>query len=55
MKNLNIEALNKELQDKTPQEIIAWALSIAKTRWLQQILDLMKLQYYIHVHKLIRI
>lgn len=30
MKNLNIEALNKELQDKTPQEIIAWALSIAK-------------------------
>ena len=30
MKNLNIEALNLELQNKTPQEIIAWALSVAK-------------------------
>ena len=30
MKNLNIEDLNKELKDKTPQQIIEWALSIAK-------------------------
>ena len=30
MKNLNIEALNKELQDKTPHQIIEWTLSIAK-------------------------
>lgn len=30
MNNLNIEALNKELQDKTPQQIITWAISIAK-------------------------
>lgn len=30
MKDLNIEKLNKELQDKTPEQIISWALSIAK-------------------------
>lgn len=30
MKNLNVDAINKELEDKTPQEIIAWALSLAK-------------------------
>ena len=30
MKNLNIEKINNELQDKSPAEIIAWALSIAK-------------------------
>lgn len=31
MKNLNIEQINKDLQDKSPTEIIAWALSIAKS------------------------
>ena len=31
MKNLNIEQINKDLQDKSPDEIIAWALSIAKS------------------------
>ncbi len=30
MKNLNIEQLNKDLKDKSPAEIIVWALSIAK-------------------------
>jgi phosphoadenosine phosphosulfate reductase len=30
MKNLNIEQINKDLQDKSPAEIIAWALSIAE-------------------------
>jgi len=30
MKHLNIEKINIELQDKTPFEIISWALSIAK-------------------------
>jgi len=30
MKNLNIAELNKELKDKSPQEIISWALDIAK-------------------------
>ncbi|NOR28939.1 MAG: phosphoadenosine phosphosulfate reductase family protein [Lutibacter sp.] len=30
MENLNIEALNKELKDKSPSQIIAWALGIAK-------------------------
>ncbi|AMC10890.1 phosphoadenylylsulfate reductase [Lutibacter profundi] len=30
MKDLNIEKLNKELQDRTPEQIISWALSIAK-------------------------
>ncbi|WP_456376361.1 phosphoadenosine phosphosulfate reductase domain-containing protein [Lutibacter sp.] len=30
MKNLNIEEINKELQNKSPNQIIAWALSIAK-------------------------
>ncbi|MFK5959102.1 MAG: phosphoadenosine phosphosulfate reductase family protein [Lutibacter sp.] len=30
MKNLNIEQLNKDLQGKSPAEIISWALSIAK-------------------------
>ncbi len=30
MKNLNIEQINKDLQDKTPKQIIEWALSIAK-------------------------
>jgi len=30
MKNLNIAELNKELKDKSPQEIISWALGIAK-------------------------
>jgi len=30
MENLNIEALNIELKDKSPTQIIAWALSIAK-------------------------
>ena len=28
--NINIKELNKELQHKTPEQIIAWALSIAK-------------------------
>ena len=31
MKNLNIAQINKDLQDKLPSEIIAWALSIAKS------------------------
>jgi len=31
MKNLNIAQINKDLQDKSPSEIIAWALSIAKS------------------------
>jgi len=30
MKNLNIEQINKDLQDKSPAEIIAWAMSVAK-------------------------
>ncbi|WP_245949280.1 phosphoadenosine phosphosulfate reductase domain-containing protein [Lutibacter citreus] len=30
MRNLDIEQINKDLQDKSPQEIIAWAISIAK-------------------------
>ena len=30
MENLNIEGLNKELKDKSPSQIIAWALGIAK-------------------------
>ena len=30
MKNFNIEQINKELQYKSPTEIIAWALSIAE-------------------------
>ena len=30
MENLNIKAINIELKDKTPQEIIAWVLNIAK-------------------------
>jgi len=30
MKNLNIEEINRELQHKTPNQIIGWALSIAK-------------------------
>lgn len=30
MKNLNIEQLNQELADKSPEEIIQWALSIAE-------------------------
>jgi len=30
MKNLNLEQINKELQDKSPEQIIEWALSIAK-------------------------
>lgn len=30
MKNLNLEQINKELQDKSPEQIIAWALGIAK-------------------------
>jgi len=30
MKDLNIEKLNKNLRDKSPEQIIAWALSIAK-------------------------
>ena len=32
MKNLNIEALNKELRDKTPDEIIDWALTLTNER-----------------------
>ncbi len=31
MKNLNINQINKDLQDKSPAEIVAWALSIAKS------------------------
>lgn len=31
MKNLNIEQINKDLQDKSPKEIISWALKIAKS------------------------
>ncbi|WP_372792846.1 phosphoadenosine phosphosulfate reductase family protein [Lutibacter sp.] len=31
MKNLNIDQINKDLQDKSPVEIVAWALSIAKS------------------------
>lgn len=31
MKNLNIEQINKDLQDKSPVEIIAWAISVAKS------------------------
>ena len=30
MKNLNIEQLNSELKEKSPKEIIAWALSLDK-------------------------
>jgi len=30
--NLNLEALNKELKNKTPDEIIEWALSISEKR-----------------------
>jgi len=30
MKNLNLEQLNKELQNKSPEQIIAWAIGIAK-------------------------
>lgn len=30
MTNLNIEQINKELKSKSPAEIIAWALSVAK-------------------------
>ena len=29
MKNLDLEQLNKELEQKSPEEIIAWALSLA--------------------------
>ena len=32
MKHLNIEALNKELRDKTPDEIIDWALTLTDKR-----------------------
>ena len=32
MKHLNIEALNKELRDKTPDEIIDWALTLTDQR-----------------------
>lgn len=31
MKNLNIEQINKDLQDKSPKEIISWSLKIAKS------------------------
>jgi phosphoadenosine phosphosulfate reductase len=31
MKNLNIEQINKDLQDKSPKEIISWALKIAQS------------------------
>ena len=31
MKNLDIAQINKDLHDKSPSEIIAWALSIAKS------------------------
>ena len=34
MKNIDIALLNKELQHKTPQEIIAWALALAKNALL---------------------
>ena len=30
--NLNLETLNKELRDKTPDEIIDWALSLSNKR-----------------------
>jgi phosphoadenosine phosphosulfate reductase len=30
MKDLNLEKVNKELQDKSPAEIVSWAMSIAK-------------------------
>ena len=30
MKNLNLEQINNDLRDKSPEQIIAWALSIAK-------------------------
>jgi phosphoadenosine phosphosulfate reductase len=30
MKNLNLEQINASLQDKTPEQIIAWALGVAK-------------------------
>ncbi len=30
MKNLDIEKINKDLKDKTPSEIISWAVGIAK-------------------------
>lgn len=30
MSDLNIEQINKDLKDKSPEQIIAWALSIAK-------------------------
>ena len=32
MKKLNLETLNKELRDKTPDEIIDWALSLSNKR-----------------------
>ncbi len=32
MKNLNLEVLNKELKNKTPDEIIDWALPLSKNR-----------------------
>lgn len=32
MMNLNLEALNKELRNKTPDEIIDWALPLSKKR-----------------------
>ena len=31
MKNLNLEQINIDLQDKSPEQIISWALNIAKT------------------------
>ena len=30
MRNLDIEKINLELQGKTPEQIIAWAISVAK-------------------------
>ncbi len=30
MSNLDIEQINKDLKDKSPKEIITWALSVAK-------------------------
>ncbi|MBK5208368.1 MAG: phosphoadenylylsulfate reductase, partial [Flavobacteriaceae bacterium] len=30
MKNLDLENLNKELENKSPLEIISWAIGIAK-------------------------